>query len=43
MSKNVNWNAVLQSVTDTWLPLLGVIVVVIVAAIVIHVIRKQKK
>lgn len=43
MPKNVNWSAVWQSVTDTWLPLFGWIAVIIIAAIVIHIIRKRKK
>lgn len=43
MPENINWSAVWQSVTDTWLPLFGWIVVIIIAAIVIHIIRKRKK
>ena len=43
MPKNVNWSAVWQSVTDTWLPLLGGIALIVVAVIVIHIIRKRKK
>ena len=34
LPENVNWNAVLQSITDTWLPLV---------AIIVHVIQKNKK
>lgn len=29
LPENVNWNAVLQSITDTWLPLIGMVRVVI--------------
>lgn len=43
MTENVNWSAVWQSVTDTWLPLFGGIVLIVVAVIVIHIIRKRKK
>ncbi|NDO31013.1 LPXTG cell wall anchor domain-containing protein [Enterocloster clostridioformis] len=43
MPENVNWSAVWQSIANTWLPLLGVVAVVAIAAIVIHVIRKRKK
>lgn len=25
LPKNVNWNAVLQSITDTWLPLIDIV------------------
>lgn len=25
LPENVNWNAVLQSITDTWLPLIGMV------------------
>jgi hypothetical protein len=43
MPENVNWSAVWQSVTDTWLPLIGWIAVIIIVTIVIHIIRKRKK
>lgn len=43
MPENVNWSAVWQSVTDTWLPLLGGIAFIVAAAIVIHLIRRRKK
>lgn len=43
MPENVNWSAVWQSVTDTWLPLFGGIVVIIAAIVVIHIIRKRRK
>ena len=42
MPENVNWSAVWQSVTDTWLPLFGGIALIVVAVIVIHIIRKRK-
>ena len=31
MPENVNWSAVWQSVTDTWLPLFGGIMLIVVA------------
>lgn len=43
MPENVNWSAVWQSITDTWLPLLGGIAINIIAIIVIHTIKKRKK
>ncbi len=43
MPENVKWNAVFQSIVDTWLPLLGVIVAVIIIAVVIHFIKKKRK
>lgn len=43
LPENVNWNAVLQSITDTWFPLIGVAAAVILVAIIAHVIQKNKK
>ena len=43
LPENVNWNAVLQSITDTWLPLIGVAATIILVAIIIHVVQKNKK
>ena len=43
LSENINWNAVLQSITDTWLPLIGVVAAIILVAIIIHVVQKNKK
>lgn len=43
MPENVNWSAVWQSITDTWLSLLGGIAIIIIAIIVIHTIKKRKK
>ena len=42
MPENVNWSAVWQSVTDTWIPLFGGIAVIVIAIIVIHIIRKSR-
>lgn len=33
LPENVNWNAVLQSITDTWLPLIGMVAAIILVAI----------
>lgn len=43
LPENVNRNAVLQSITDTWLPLIGVAAAVILVAIIVHVAQKNKK
>lgn len=42
MPEHVNWDAVFQSFTDTWLPLIGGIVAIIVAIIIVKIIKKRK-
>ena len=42
MSDKIKWDAVLQSVTDTWIPLVGGTIAIIVALIVVFIIRKKK-
>lgn len=42
MLENINWDAVWQSVTDTWLPLIVVVGGVIVGLILFRIIRKKK-
>lgn len=43
MPDQINWNAVWQSITDTWLPLLAVGAAVIAILVLYSVIRKRKK
>lgn len=43
MPENINWNGVLQSIIDTWLPLFGWIIVIIIVVMVIKAINKRKK
>ncbi len=43
MPENIKWDAVFQSIVDTWLPLLGVIVAAIIIAVVIHFAKKKRK
>ena len=43
MPENIKWDAVFQSIVDTWLPLFGVITAVIVIAVVVHIIKKKHK
>lgn len=43
MPENIKWDAIFQSIVDTWLPLLGVIIAVIVIAVVAHIIKKKRK
>lgn len=43
MPENVNWDAVWQSVTNTWLPMFGWIAVIVIVIIAISIIRKRKK
>ena len=33
LPENVNWNAVLQSITDTWFPLIGMVAGIILVVI----------
>ena len=41
LPENVNWNAVLQSITDTWFPLIGMVAAIILVAIIVHVAQKK--
>ena len=43
MPENIKWDAIFQSIVDTWLPLFGVIIAVIVIAVVAHIIKKKRK
>lgn len=43
MPENVKWNAVFQSIVDTWLPLIGIVAAVIIIAVVIHFVKKKRK
>ncbi len=43
MLDNIKWDAVFQSIVDTWLPLFGVIAAVIVIAVAVHIIKKKRK
>ncbi len=42
MPENVKWDAVCQSITDTWLPLFGVVAAIVVIALVVHIIKKKR-
>ena len=42
MPKNINWNGVMQSITDFWLPILGWVVGIIVVIAIILIIKKIK-
>lgn len=41
--ENVKWDAVFQSIVDTWLPLIGVVAAIVVIAVIVHVIKKRRK
>ncbi len=41
--ENVNWAAVWQSVTDTWLPLVGSLAAIAVIAVVLAVVRRWRR
>lgn len=43
LPENIKWDAVFQSIVDTWLPLIGVVVAIIVIAVIVHVIKKKRK
>lgn len=43
LPENVKWDAVFQSIVDTWLPLIGVVAAIVVIAVIIHVIKKRRK
>ena len=42
MLKNINWNGVMQSITDFWLPILGWVVGIIVVIAIVLIIKKIK-
>ena len=42
MPKNINWNGVMQSITDFWLPILGWVVGIIVVISIVLNIKKIK-
>lgn len=42
MPKNINWNGVMQSITDFWLPILGWVVGIIVIIAIVLIIKKIK-
>ena len=42
MLKNINWNGVMQSITDFWLPILGWVVGIIVVVAIVLIIKKIK-
>ena len=43
LPENIKWDAVFQSIVDTWLPLIGVVAAIIVIAVIVHVIQKKRK
>lgn len=43
MPENVKWDAVFQSIIDTWLPLIGVAAAIIIIAVIVHFIKKKRK
>ena len=43
LPENVKWDAVFQSIVDTWLPLIGVVAAIVVIAIIVNVVRKKRK
>ena len=43
LPENVKWEAVFQSIVDTWLPLIGMVAAIVVIAIIIRVVRTKRK
>lgn len=43
LPENIKWDAVFQSIVDTWLPLIGVVAAIVVIAVIVHVIKKRRK
>lgn len=39
----INWNGVMQSILDTWLPIFGGIIIIVIVPLAISFIRKRKK
>ena len=42
MPKNINWNGVMQSIIDFWLPILSWVVGIIVVIAIVLIIKKIK-
>ena len=42
MPENINWSGVIQSITDTWLPLIGFVAVIIVIVVLVKVFKNRK-
>ena len=42
MPENINWSAVMQSITDFWLPILGWVIGIIVVIVIALIIKKIK-
>ena len=42
LPENVKWEAVFQSIVDTWLPLIRMVAAIVVIAIIVHVVRKKR-
>lgn len=42
MPENINWSAVMQSITDFWLPILGWVIGIIVVIVIVLIIKKIK-
>ena len=42
-SEKIKWDAVFQSIIDTWLPLIGIIVAVVIIALIVHIIQKKRR
>lgn len=43
MPENIKWDAVFQSITDTWLPLFGFIAAIVVIVVVVRIVKKRRK
>ena len=41
--EKIKWDAVFQSIIDTWIPLIGIIVAVVIIALIVHIIQKKRR
>lgn len=41
--EKIKWDAVFQSIIDTWLPLIGIILAAIIIALIVHIIKKKRR
>ena len=43
LPEHINWDAVLQSLVDTWLPLLGLAAAILMVLLAVFIIRRNRQ
>ena len=43
LPEHINWDAVLQSLVDTWLPLLGIAAAILMVLLMVFIIRRNRR